>query len=235
MRLVTIVLVVISARLLAQQTTPDSVRADSLKKVKLKFVPTGIRVGTDVIAFVKTARQNNFSGSEYNADIDFYKYLLAFDYGNWARNYGNDSASYNNDGRYWRAGVDINFLTKDVDRNVFFIGMRYARSTFNEQLSIIPKDDRWGLPSSYTNNNVKARWLELTGGIKVKVWKFIWMGYTARFKFGLKTKGDGNLISHDVPGYGRTFKDSTWGFNYQIFVRLPFRKADPIMPNKKKK
>jgi hypothetical protein len=56
------------------------------------------------------------------------------------------------------------------------------------------------------------------------MWKMIWMGYTARFKFGLKTNETGPMLPHDVPGYGRTDKESTWGFNYQIFVRLPVPK-----------
>jgi len=61
----------------------------------------------------------------------------------------------------------------------------------------------------------------------------IWMGYTARFKFGLKNKGNGEMLPHDVPGYGRTDKDAYWGFNYQIFFRIPFRKMPPLPPYKK--
>ena len=75
------------------------------------------------------------------------------------------------------------------------------------------------------NSDVNGRWYELTGGIRVKIWKMIWMGYTGRFKFGLKTNESGAMLPSDVPGYGRTDKDNTWGFNYQIFFRIPVRKA----------
>ena len=62
-------------------------------------------------------------------------------------------------------------------------------------------------------------------------------GVYGRFKLGLSTDDTENIIPSDVPGYGQTNKDSYWGFNYQIFVRIPVRKAPPITykANKKKK
>ena len=51
------------------------------------------------------------------------------------------------------------------------------------------------------------------------------MGYTVRMKFALKTDASGPLMPSDVPGYGRADASSYWGFNYQIFVRLPVRKV----------
>lgn len=215
---------------------PKDTTAIPVDTVKNRFVPTGIRIGTDVIALVKSNVRDNFSGWEVNADIDFNRYYLNFDYGSWGRSFVSDSgATYQNDGRYWRIGVDVNFLLKDVDRNMFFIGLRYGKSTFAEQMTVISNDVIWGeLTDQYNNPAVRSRWLELTSGIRVKMYKFIWMGYTARFKFGLKSQGQNEMLSHDVPGYGRTDKETSWGFNYQIFARIPFRPAPPLPPSKKK-
>lgn len=188
-------------------------------------MPTGIRVGTDALALVKSDLQDNFKGWEVSGDVDFYRYYLTFDYGTWQRTYSADSADYDNDGTYWRVGADVNFLMKDLEKNMFFVGARYARANFNEEMTIIDRDDIWGdFNGTYKNENVNARWLELTTGIRVKIWKFIWMGYTARFKFGLKTDQGGVMLPHDIPGYGRTNKETTWGFNYLVLVRLPVRK-----------
>ena len=41
------------------------------------------------------------------------------------------------------------------------------------------------VPLEYHDGGVNAHWIELTGGLRVKIWKAMWMGYTARFKFGL--------------------------------------------------
>ena len=53
-------------------------------------------------------------------------------------------------------------------------------------------------------------WAELTSGIKVKVWKYFWLGATARFKFGLDLDGNGPLQSYDVPGFGRNINSTTF-------------------------
>jgi hypothetical protein len=200
----------------------DSVKTDSVRN---KYVPTNIRIGTDLIALIRSNMKDDFKGWEVNADLDFYRYHLAVDYGSWGRTYRSDSADYDNDGRYFRIGADANFLLKDPDRNIFFIGLRYGRASFNETMTVKNDDPVWGpLEQTYTNGSVTSRWFELASGIKVKIYKFIWLGYTARFKFLLKNNGESEMLVHDVPGYGRTNKETTWGFNYQVFVTLPLRK-----------
>lgn len=207
-----------------------------MDSILYKMLPTGLRVGGDVISFAKSKYQNNFNGYELAADIDFGRYYAVFEYGSWARSFQSGSGPYNNDGSYWRVGADVNFLLKDIDRNMFFIGMRYGRSTFSETYQLAATDSTWGtLTQTYTNVNVPARWAELTAGIKVKVWKFIWMGYTGRFKFWLKTGVTPTMLPHDIPGYGLTDKENYWGFNYYILLKIPFRKPPQLAPSKKKK
>lgn len=204
----------------------DSTKLKVKTKPTLKdFVPTGIRVGTDVIAFGKGYYKKSFSGWETSADIDLYRYLLAFDYGSWSNNIVGKTSVYENEGSYYRIGIDVNFLKKDPDKNVFFLGIRKGRSVFSETLVAQVNDKTWGdLVQRYDNNNVVGKWTELTMGLKVKMWKVFWMGYTARFKFRLKTSDTPAMMPHDVPGYGRTDKISYWGFNYLVMVRLPVRK-----------
>jgi hypothetical protein len=204
------------------QSKKDSVKTDTVRN---RYLPTGIRVGTDVLSLIRSRVMDDFNGWEVNADVDFERYHLAVDYGAWGRTYRSDSANYDNDGRYFRIGADANFLLKDPDRNIFFIGLRYGRATFSEEMSIDSNDPVWGhILQSYENPSVTSRWFELAAGIKVKIYKIIWLGYTARFKFGLKNNGESQMLVHDVPGYGRTNKETTWGFNYQVFIRIPVRK-----------
>ena len=200
-------------------TTGFAQEADT---VKSRFMPTGVRVGLDAIAIIKSQVQDDFNGYELNADIDFYRYFLTVDVGRWERDFIGETDSYSNEGNYMRVGADINFLKKDVEKNMFFFGARYGFGKFSDRLSINLNDPIWGTRTeTYSNDDVKAKWIELTTGLRVKMYKFFWMGYTARYKFGLSTKGDSGLLPSDVPGYGRTDKDSTWGFNYQLFFRLP--------------
>jgi len=198
-------------------------------KIKPDFRPTGLRVGTDLISIVRSSTDKTFTGWEANADIDFYRYYFTVDYGSWGRSYSSDTNSYSNTGNYFRVGVDVNFLKKDPDRNMFFFGFRYGVGTFSEDLMVVRTSEIWGpLTENFSNNNVSANWFELTTGLRVKIWKVIWLGYTARLKFGLSTGATPDMMPHDVPGYGRAEEDSYWGFNYQIFIRLPVRKSGAI-------
>jgi hypothetical protein len=204
----------------------QEVAVDTAKQKTNKYLPTGVRVGTDVLALGISRYDNTFDGWEVSGDVDFDRYYFVMEFGYWAKDFVTDADVYSNDGRYFRVGADVNFLTKDPDKNMFFLGLRYARSTFSENLSIARTDSLWNTPinNSYTNNSINGSWFEVTSGIRVKIWKMFWMGYTARFKFALNTNETGDLIPHDIPGYGTTDKDSAWGFNYQIFLRIPVRK-----------
>jgi hypothetical protein len=197
------------------------------KQKKKDYRPTGIRFGTDALALVRNSYDKTFKGWEVNADADLDRYYVAIDYGYWAREFVSTDVQYTNDGTYFRVGVDVNFLTKDPEKNMFFIGGRYGRAVFSERLVVGPSkvDPMWGpLGKTSTNDNINGRWFELTTGIRVKMWKMMWMGYTARFKFALSTNEPGEMLPHDVPGFGRTDEESVWGFNYQIFVMIPVRK-----------
>src|SRR5438552_2702193 len=99
------------------------------------YRPTGIRFGTDLIDIIKSNTQKNFSGWEINADVDLANYYLVMDVGNWARDLTLPNGEYINGGNYYRIGADINFLQKDPDHNMFFLGFRYGHSSFHETLS----------------------------------------------------------------------------------------------------
>jgi hypothetical protein len=127
----------------------------------------------------------------------------------------------------------VNFLLKDPEKNMFFLGARYGHGKFSEQMNITFQDPVWGTSTnSYDNNNVKADWIELTTGLKVRVVKFFWMGYTARYKFALGTNAPEGFVPHDVPGYGRTYSNNTWGFTYYLMFNIPVRKDNRALLKK---
>lgn len=196
-------------------------------KVRPSYKPTGLRLGTDLISIVRSPIDDSFDGWELNADVDFHRFYLAVDVGHWERTFlAEEQAAYSNNGNYWRVGADVNFLTKDPEKNMFFLGLRYARSRFSENMIVTSEDPVWGTRSgAIVNTDVPAGWVELTTGLRVKIWRIFWLGYTARLKFGLSMGDTPVMMPSDVPGYGRADKDSYWGFNYQLFVRIPVRKT----------
>jgi hypothetical protein len=220
----------------AQQPT---VSADTVKKpFKPNFRPASIRIGTDLYSLVNSRVRDDFRGWEITADTEVHRYMLVVDYGHSAENLTAESETYSNSGNYWRAGVDVNFLTRDPDRNAFFLGMHYGRSKFDEDMVVFPTEEEqanWGItdPLEYANKGITAGWMELNFGMKVKIWQGLQLGYTTRFKFGLSQDENMEMLSHRIPGYGSTDRETAWGFNYYIFYRIPFRPTTSILPPKK--
>lgn len=189
------------------------------------YLPTGIRVGMDLFPSVRAALNSPYSGYEVNADLDFYRYYLAVDYGQSSFRDSLANGYYSNTGTYWRAGGDVNFLLKDPDRNMVFLGFRVGRAQFTNAAVITTQNSAFGkVTQTISGDDGSASWRELTGGLRVKVWKWLWMGYTFRYKFGLNLRGNENLQPYDVPGFGRAARNDAWGANYQIFIKLPVRR-----------
>ncbi len=231
----------------AQEVTVDTVN------VRNKYLPTGLRIGTDVITLVKSNRSSQFTGWEVNADMDINRYYLAVDYGKWSvsqpittgqRFTGGPytTGQYDNSGSYFRFGVDVNFLKKDPDRNMFFLGFRIGRASFNDAATFSDSTAYSAKPNTnfgvttkeLVNTNLTGHWAELTTGLRVKIYKFFWMGYTARMKFTPSVSGDQELLSFDIPGYGLSSRKLYWGFNYQLFFKIPFTSKQVPVANAKK-
>jgi len=185
---------------------------------------TGIRFGMETIGFIKSQTGTKFSGNEFMVDTDIGRYYLVTEFGTWARNLAITDGTYSNDGRYVRVGVDVNFLKKDPDRNMFFLGARYGRSFYNEEVTYLTRTEYGDREKTAVNDGIRSGWVELTTGLRVRVWKIFWLGYTARMKFAPGTPKDSPLAPYDIPGYGLTFKKPWWGFSYYLMMRIPFEK-----------
>jgi len=203
-------------------------------KPKKDYAPTGFRVGTDLIDLGKTISGNTFTGWEVNGDVDFANYYLTVDVGTWGKDILIKNGDYKNSGTYYRVGIDINFLGNDPDKNMFFLGFRAGHSSFNESVTYLttPKYLFYPLDTTSTNPNASGNWGELTSGLRVKVWKGLWLGFTARMKFAPTVHGSPNFATYDMPGYGVIQNNPWWGFNYQVFWRFAWKK-DKILPVKK--
>jgi hypothetical protein len=220
---------VVNPEMEAEEDTVVRERPKKPDSLREKIYFRAIRFGTDALALALSSSPR-FGGWEVNADADFGPFYLVGDYGKWGKNETLvNGGDYQNDGTYWRAGLDISILKKDPDRNMLFFGLRYARSSYTEQINLTVNDPYFGTQQyALSNPNASASWGEVVAGLRVKVWKEFWMGFTSRLKLALSVRGDGELSTYDVPGYGVVGGGSTWGFNYQLFWRIPFaRKKSP--------
>ncbi|MTI22888.1 hypothetical protein E1176_17785 [Fulvivirga sp. RKSG066] len=198
-----------------------------------KYIPTGIRVGVDLISPTQAIINDGFKGFtggenrelHLSADVDFYRYFLNFEFGKLDREWRSDNGIYTNSGTFYKIGPDVNFLHRDPDGSTLFFGLRYAFANFSDQMTYNINDPIWGVGSGDVHNgSLSSNWFEVTTGLKVKITRILWLGYTGRFKFASDTFEGNNLIPHWVPGYGRADETSAWGLDYWLIIKIPFKK-----------
>jgi len=170
----------------------------------------GPRFGVDLAPFIYYFTEPKIIGAEVSMDFE----METFD--------------YESLGNYARVGVDYNLL-KAKDRawhNTMTVGIRYGMSFFKQNSdNVLISSDYWGdyRPDPY-ESNLKAHWLELTGGIKVEIVPNLYMGWLLRFKFLLNPDMDPVMIPALIPGYGNGADVRTFGFSYSVFYMIPLIK-----------
>lgn len=195
-----------------------------------QWIPSSIRVGgaVDPLGYLIFSDKRNYF--EATADIDFNRFFLVYDYGYNHYKLNEPTYVYSNKGRYMRLGPDVNFMSGDKQLNVGFFGFRYAWSSFQDELSyntkaVIESDIKWpNTREEVSNIDGRSHWFEMVAGLKVRVYRHFFMGFTARYKFLIKVKVDGSLKPYWVPGFGKLVNQDSWGLNYYIYYNIPFRK-----------
>lgn len=204
----------------------QSAYAYALDSTMNKWTPTGIRVGMDIAGPIYSLLEPSVSRYEITTDIDLHKFFGVIEIGHGSYKTGIDSANYTSNGFFYRVGMDANFIAKDPNLNVFFFGLRYASSLFNENMSGNLPSSGWGTQTiSLEQNSSRASWAEMNIGMRVRIWKSIFAGYTARLKI-LKhnTYSKEEFQSYYIPGFGKADRTTNWGFSYYIQYRFEWKK-----------
>jgi len=229
--------------LLCAQGTSQNTAADTVsrQKMRLSFLPTSLRIGPAVNTLIQTALDNNGTYYGLQADMPIGRFMLAMEYGH--ADLRRDSEvgvpeasvfSYRSSGDYYKLGLDANVLldkannSYDADDNVIFFGLRYALAIIDDQVSFQTPDNIWETSAiSQSNENLGVTWAEFNAGIKVSIFRNVFIGYNLRYRF-LRTFLDrSSLVPYRVPGFGASDDTSdrdNFGFDYYIYYRIPFRK-----------
>ncbi len=189
------------------------------------YKPDAIRIGIDGSYFLKGLFSKSIATyfgnnrmAEITADASFKdnRYFLVADIGYATTALIKQSRSefgkrqngfqYDVQGAYFRVGLDYNVMRRYFNNEVLFVGVRYGQSFFNHDLryNLLP-DSVWNvnLPNTITpigkmeQSGLTANWVELTGGLKVNIWKNIFVGYTVRFMFLGNISGGDKIITRN--------------------------------------
>lgn len=124
---------------------------------------------------------------------------------------------------YGKLGVNYNFLYKSNPDYQVHLGLRGGFSSFSYEITDITiNSSYWDQSNNFSILNQKAHALygEVLGGIKVKIWKGISMGWDFRYRFKFKSSKGSNSDPWFIPGYGTT---SSVGASFSLIYTLPFK------------
>lgn len=215
-----------SSEILAQEERPT----DTLE-YKEKY---GLRLGVDLAKPLRTLLEEEYQGFEIKGDYRLYRnYYLAGEIGNERNTISEANVTAMSKGSYIKLGANYNAYEnwKGME-NLIFAGLRYGFATFSSELqeySIYTKDNYFD-PDVRTEaqefNNLTASWIELQLGIKVEVLNNVFLGTHLQLKRRVTHTKPGNFDNLFIPGFNRTYDDSTWGvgYGYSISYLIPIYK-----------
>jgi len=128
---------------------------------------------------------------------------------------------------YGKVGINYNFLYKSNPDYQVHLGLRGGYSSFRYDITDITiNSPYWDQSNGFSIVGQKAHALygEVLGGIKVKIWKNISMGWDFRYKFKFNSSKGSNSDPWFIPGYGAKSPISA---SFSLIYTVPLSKKKP--------
>ncbi len=195
----------------------------------------GLRIGVDLAKIIRTAvDKDKYSGFEIVGDYRIYKkFYIAAEIGNESLIRDEENINIEGSGTYIRAGVDYNSYSNWYGmQNSIYAGLRYGFSTFDQTLNdykIFTGTNYFGeniVAEPITEDDLNASWIELVLGIKVEIFKNLYLGANVSLRNMISEKKPPGFDNLFVPGFGRTndFSEIGVGYGYSVSYLIPFFK-----------
>lgn len=107
---------------------------------------------------------------------------------------------------YFRIGCDYNFIKNPQTPGRLLGGVRYAFTSFDFDLdgpNIINPIGGETSPFVYKGLSSKMHWLEFVVGVEAKIWSFVHLGWSLRYKIRLNEESSEIGSAWYVPGFGK--------------------------------
>lgn len=197
----------------------------------------GISIGTDLAGIGSKAMGGDFLTAEVSVEANLknrFFPIAEIGFGT-TDTWSDRHTHYKSSAPFFKIGMNYNTMYKKNNIGHLYVGLRYAFSSltydinndntegggeYNPEL----KDEIWGgFTPSFHHNGLKAtmHWFELVCGIKVHVYKQIYMGWSVRMKYKISASPSEHGDPWFVPGFG-TYDSSKMGLTYSLIYKLPF-------------
>lgn len=185
----------------------------------------GIAVTADLAGLFMKLFHADFAQMEASLRLNFKeKYFPAFELGYGECNYLSEETDkrYSTKAPYMRIGMDYNF-TKKRNGNRLYAGVRYGLSRFNYNMYDEGFNDPiWHeeTPFRLKNQPATAHWGEILFGLETKLWSFLRVGWTLRYKLLLKHTQEKHGNTWYIPGFGKNSSSTCFGGTFNIIFDI---------------
>lgn len=212
--------IICTVRVYAQGMVPDTIVNPAAHQLRLGF---------DLSKIVLNGINDKVISYEFAADYYLGKDLYAVLDAGW----GNARIDYS-DLRYDSKSV---FLKLGIDKSLFvrkrpddwgmgFIGIRYGLGRVDRGTVFYSTDDGFGSITGGTiaSKQTMAHWLELTGGMRVELWKNLFAGWNIRLKVLMNPAAFGELKPYSIAGYGLGEKNTAFSYNFFLAYAIRWKR-----------
>jgi len=196
----------------------------------------GLRFGLDLHRLIGFQFNRDFSGIELVGDLRLGKDLyVAAELGNENKTQQSEQIHFTTKGSYLKLGIDYNMFEnwKGMDNQVY-LGFRFANSFHSQEVNSY---DLYTLNHFWDENEttagfatgkadqLNAAWIEFVAGIKVALFKNLYVGFSLRLNRLLSDKKPDNFDNLYIPGFNRKTDENIFGagFNYTLTYAIPIR------------
>ena len=185
----------------------------------------GVFVEVDIAPLIESALINKyaytFQGNLMaNLDNRFFP-LIELGYAGAEKTTG-AGVSFKTSGMFQKIGIDFRLLkpkqSSPIRSNHILGGVRLGMIHFNYSIAnVLIEDPYWGGSEIINENAIPAAkfWLEFTAGLRVSLYKNVYVGWNARNKRLLNKAKEGENAPWYIPGYGLG-NSPIWGFSYTV-------------------
>ena len=183
---------------------------------------SGVAVSTDLVGFAMKAVGAKFANMEVGARINILdKYFPAAELGigDCHREGAETGNTFYTTSPYMRFGLDYNFNKKHNGNRLFGL-FRYGFSSFKYDIgneSFIDPIYGTTIPLELSSEKATAHWLEFGAAVETKLWSFIRMSWSMRYKFRLGLKSPDAGEPYFIPGFGKNDSNCFGGTVNLIF------------------
>jgi len=201
----------------------------------------GLRIGIDISKPIRSFLEDDYQGLELLADFRIsHNVYIAGALGNEEKTTQEDNYNFTTSGSYLKVGLDWNTYENWYGmENIINLGFRVGASTFSQTLNsyqIYNTNQYWEeIQSGITGEDMlgeysglNALWAEIVLGIKVELFRNVFMGASVNLNYLINNTEAGNFPNLFIPGFNKVTDGSKFGvgYNYSISYLIPIFKGN---------